>query len=164
MKNRLKISILLLSLSLLTACASTGDLVSAPNVSLRNVEVTDLNFAGQTFVLGFDVTNPNPFPLPVKAVTYGIELNGYRFATGSTRGGFTVPATGDAGFSISVELNLLKTAPQLLYLVRDSLKHDIPYELSGQFGLDIPLTDPVKFSSSGEIRMQVVSRQALKIP
>ena len=62
MKNRLKISILLLSLSLLTACASTGDLVSAPNVSLRNVEVTDLNFAGQTFVLGFDVTNPNPFP------------------------------------------------------------------------------------------------------
>lgn len=164
MTNRLTVTTLFLSLSLLTGCASTGDLFDAPNVSLRNVEVTDLDFSGQTFVLGFDVTNPNPFPLPVKAVSYGIELDGYRFASGSTRGGFTVPASGDAEFAISVELNLLKTAPQLLYLVRDSLKHDIPYTLYGQFGLDIPLTDPVKFTSSGDIRMQAVSRQALKIP
>ena len=63
-----------------------------------------------------------------------------------------------------MQVDLLKTAPQLLYIVKDSLKRDIPYELTGQLGLDIPLTDPVRFSSSGEIRLQAVSRQALKIP
>lgn len=154
----------LATLCLLTACASTGDLVSAPGVSLRNVEIMDVDFTGQTFLLGFDVTNPNPFPLPVSTVSYAVELEGYRFASGSTAGGFTVPASGDADFAISVELNLMRTAPQLLFIVRDSVRRDIPYTLTGKFGLDIPLTEPVRFETSGAIRMQSVSRQALKLP
>ena len=162
MTNRLNLAALLLVTSVLTGCASTGQLIDTPNVSLRNVEVTDLDFSGQTFLLGFDVTNPNAFPLPIKSVSYGVELDGYRFASGATSSDFTVPPSGDAEFAISVEVDLLKTAPQLLYIVRDSLKRDIPYELQGQLGLDIPLTDPVRFSSSGEIRLQAVSRQALK--
>lgn len=164
MKNRLKPAALLLALSLLAGCASTGQLIDTPNVSLRNVEVTDLDFSGQTFLLGFDVTNPNAFPLPIKSVSYGVELDGYRFASGATSSNFTVPAAGDTEFSISVQVDLLKTAPQLLHIVRDSLRRDIPYELQGQLGLDIPLVDPVRFSSSGEIRLQAVSRQALKVP
>ena len=164
MNIRRPVATLLLSLCLLSGCASTGNIVSSPDVNLRNVEVTDLDFSGQTFLLSFDVTNPNPFPLPVSVVSYGVTLNGYSFANGSTNGRFTVPASGDAEFSISVELDLLQTAPQLLYLVRDSLKQDVNYELSGKLGLDIPLTEPVRFQSSGAIRMQAVSRQALKIP
>ena len=164
MKNRLKPAALLLVLSLFAGCASTGQLIEAPNVNLRNVEVTDLDFSGQTFLLGFDVTNPNAFALPIKSVSYGVELDGYRFASGATSSNFTVPASGEAEFSISVEVDLLRTAPQLLYIVRDSLRRDIPYELQGQLGLDIPLLDPVRFSSSGEIRLQAVSRQALKAP
>jgi LEA14-like dessication related protein len=151
-------------LCLLTACASTGDLISTPGVSLRNVEITDIDFTSQTFLLRFDVTNPNPFPLPISTVSYAVELEGYRFASGSTAGGFTVPSSGDAEFAISVELNLMKTVPQLLFIVRDSVRRDIPYTLSGKFGLDIPLTEPVRFETSGAIRMQSVSRQALKIP
>ena len=58
----------------------------------------------------------------------------------------------------------MKTAPQLLFIVRDSVKRDVPYTLRGKFGLDIPLTEPVHFATSGAIRVQVVSRQALKIP
>ena len=151
-------------LCLLTACASTGDLISTPGVSLRNVEITDIDFTSQTFLLRFDVTNPNPFPLPISTVSYAVELEGYRFASGSTAGGFTVPSSGDAEFAISVELNLMKTVPQLLFIVRDSVRRDIPYTLSGKFGLDIPLIEPVRFETSGAIRMQSVSRQALKIP
>ena len=155
---------ILATLCLLTACASTGDLISAPGVSLRNVEITDINFSGQTFLLGFDVTNPNPFPLPVSTVSYAIELDGYRFASGSTAGGFSVPSSGDDEFAISVELDLMKTAPQLLFIIRESVKRDIPYTLKGKFGLDIPMTEPVRFETSGAIRMQSVSRQALKAP
>jgi LEA14-like dessication related protein len=164
MKIRLPVATLLLAFCLLAGCASTGAIVSAPDVTLRNVEVTDLDFSGQTFLLSFGVTNPNPFPLPVGIVSYGVMLDGYNFASGSTQGRFTVPAAGDADFSISVELDLLHTAPQLLYLVHDGLKQDIPYELNGKLDLDIPLTEPVRFQTAGAIRLQAVSRQALKIP
>jgi LEA14-like dessication related protein len=128
------------------------------------VEVTDVGFSGQTFLLGFDVTNPNPFPLPVSSVSYAVELDGYRFASGSTAGGFTVPSAGDGEFAISVELDLMKSSPQLLFTIRESVSRDIPYTLKGKFGLDIPFTEPVRFETSDLIRIQSVSRQALKIP
>lgn len=154
-RNRfLHFSGLALAAGILSACASTGPLISAPGVSLRNVHLTDIDFTGQTFLLGFDVTNPNPFPLPVKTVSYGVELDGYRFATGRTKGGFTVPAQGDGEFEISVELNLLQTAPELLYIVRDGVMRDIPYELTGSLGIDIPFVEPLEFASDGEIRLQ----------
>ena len=44
------------------------------------------------------------------------------------------------------------------------MRRDIPYTLKGKFSLDIPLTEPVRFETSGAIRVQAVSRQALKIP
>jgi len=145
-----------LAACLLVGCASTGNLISTPGVSLRNVQITNIDFSGQTFLLGFDVTNPNPFPLPISTVSYGIELDGYRFATGETAGGFTVPASGDQEFAISVQLDLLKSAPQLLYIVRDANKRNISYELNGQLGVDIPFTTPVSFESTGEIRLQAL--------
>ena len=145
-----------------TGCASTGDLMSAPDVSLRNVEATGLGFSEQSFVLEFDVSNPNPFPLPVESISYGVELDGYRFATGSTLASIEIPASGSTEFAISVDVDLMRTAPQLLYIVRDSLKRDIPYELSGEFGLDIPLVESVRFRTTGAVRMREISRHALK--
>lgn len=138
---------------LLASCASMEQMVSAPGVSLRNVQVQKLDYKAQTFLLGFDITNPNPFPLPVNHVAYGVELDGQHFAGGSASSEFTVAAQSDAEFSISVELNLLRTAPQLLYVVHDGVTQDIPYQLKGEIGVDIPYTKPLAFKSSGEIRL-----------
>jgi len=146
----------------LSACAGVETVISAPGVSLRNVTVTDLDFSSQTFLLGFDVVNPNAFPLPVSGVSYGVELDGQRFASGETTGGFVVPAQGDGEFAISVELNLLKTAPQLLYVIRDGVHRDIPYTLKGRLVIDIPLVKSVEFKSSGEIRLQTTDFKASK--
>lgn len=145
---------LLVAACLLSACASMEQLISAPGVSLRNVQVASLDYSAQMFVLSFDVTNPNTFPLPVKSVFYRVELDGQRFASGETEGSFTVPARSDSEFAISVELDLLRTAPQLLYVVRDGVNRDIPYELNGEFGVDIPFAKAVSFKSSGEIRLR----------
>ena len=54
----------------LSACAATGTIIDSPSVNLTGVEFTSANFRRQTFVLSFDVSNPNPFPLPVKSVAY----------------------------------------------------------------------------------------------
>ena len=138
----------------LGACASLPEsVVSRPDVELRDVQVVGLGFRSQTFLLTFDISNPNPFSLPVNHVTYGVKLDGLRFASGQTESDISVPAAGETQFAISVELDLLNTAPQLLSIVRDGARRDIPYALEGQLGIDIPLTPPVSFRTDGMIRL-----------
>lgn len=141
----------------LSGCASLDNLVSAPSVSLRNVHVADIGLNQQTFLLSFDVTNPNPFPLPVRSIAYGVKLDGHRFASGQAASDFTVPASGDGEFAISVELDLLQTAPELLFIVRNASRRDIPYALEGELGIDIPYARPVSFETTGLIRMQAAN-------
>ena len=137
----------------MAGCASTGALIETPDVSLRNVKVAELDINSQSFVLDFDVINPNPFPLPVRGVSYGVELDGYRFASGKTQGAFTIPASSDGAFAISVDLNLMRTAPALLFIVREGVYREIPYELTGRFDIDIPFAEPVSFRTTGMIRL-----------
>ncbi len=152
MKIHLQIALLTCCLS---ACASLPEiLVHAPSVNLSNVQVVGLGFKSQTFLLSFDVTNPNPFPLPVSHVGYGVKLDGHRFASGQTASEFTIPADGGTSFAISVDLNLLQTAPQLLSIVQDGTRQDISYELVGRFGVDIPLTAAIEYRNSGKIRFR----------
>lgn len=150
----IRIQVILLVFSL-TACASLPqNIVSSPEVKLRGVQVVGLGFQTQTFLLSFDVNNPNPFSLPVSTVGYGLKLDGQRFASGKTVSEFTVPAGGATSFAISVDLNLLQTAPQLLSIVRDGTREDIAYELEGQFGVDIPLLPSINYHNTGVIRFR----------
>lgn len=148
------IAVLLLAGSSLSGCATTlENIVSTPTVELRDVRVVGLGFRNQTFLLSFNVNNPNPFPLPVSGVSYGIRLDGERFASGRTPSEFSVPADGEAEFAISVELDLLQTAPRLLSIVRQGDREHISYDLEGELALDIPFTPPVAYRSSGTIRV-----------
>ncbi len=136
----------------LGACASMPEnLIEKPEVKLRDVQVLGLGFKNQTFLLSFDMHNPNPYPLPVNHVRYGVKLDGQRFASGQAACDISVPAAGDAEFAISVELDLLTTAPRLLSTVRDGVRGDIHYELEGELGIDLPLTPTVSYRTEGAI-------------
>lgn len=138
----------------LAACESFPEnIISSPEVELREVEVVGLGFSSQTVLLSFDIRNPNPFALPVSHVSYGIQLGGQRFASGQTSSDISVPASGTSQFAISVDLDLLNTAPRLLSVIRDSTHAEIPYELEGQLSVDIPFTPPVTYRSSGAIQV-----------
>ena len=144
----------LLAILSLGACASAPTaLVQSPYISLNHVEVQSLGLNSQTVLLGFDVTNPNPFPLPVESLSYGVRLDGHRFASGRTHGEFTVPAQSDTAFAIEVELDLLRTAPRLIHIVRDGAHRDIPYDLTGELSVDVPFAPDVPFETSGTIRL-----------
>ena len=142
----------------LTGCASTmQNLVKSPDVKLSNVQVVGLGLKSQTFLLSFDVHNPNAFALPVRSVSYGVKLDGQRFATGKTPSEFSIPASGETQFAISVDLNLLQTAPQLLSIVRQSAVRDVSYELEGTLAVDIPLAPAVSFRNDGLFRLSAGS-------
>jgi len=152
--RRQTISALVLGLTWLGGCASIPeDAISRPVVELRDIQVVGLGFQAQTFLLTFDINNPNPFPLPLNHIKYGLKLDGQLFASGATPCDMSIPAAGQSDIAISVELDLLSTAPQLLSLVRDGKRRDIPYELKGEFGVDIPLVPTVNYRTNGSIRL-----------
>lgn len=135
----------------LSACASTETLISSPTVNLTSVELTAISLKRQSFDLGFDVDNPNPFPLPVKAVEYRVLFDDERFAGGETEGSFTVPAGGQDAFIISVDIDFINTATQFASLFSKGVPERVNYELRGSLTVDIPFTRPIPFSSTGVI-------------
>ena len=152
--RRWRMLAILAALAGLGACQTMPEnLIEKPEVSLRGVDVVGLGFNAQTFLLTFDISNPNAFALPVNHITYSVKLDGQRFAAGQTPGEIRVPAAGTSQFAISVELDLLNTAPTLLSIVREGVRRDVPYELKGELGIDIPFTPPVTYRSEGAIRL-----------
>ncbi|MGI9234939.1 MAG: LEA type 2 family protein [Woeseiaceae bacterium] len=147
----LPLAVMLLAL---TGCAtSVQELVKSPVVELRAVQVMGLGFNSQTFLLSFDISNPNSYALPVRSVSYALKLDGQRFASGQTPSKFSVPANGGSQFAISVDLDLLSTAPKLLSIVRQSTRDDVGYELDGRLAVDIPLAPTVSYRTTGTIRL-----------
>lgn len=162
MKRQTQLQVCVLFLVGLTVgCASVSEnLISPPNVELTDVEVMDLGFNHQTFLLSFEVDNTNAFSLPVSYVDYGVTLDDQLFASGETVSEFTVPARGNAKFAIRVELDLLRTSPKLLSIVRAGVRQNIPYTLRGSLRINIPLTPPVRYSHSGMLKFSANTTEA----
>jgi len=144
----------LVAVAAMSACAGMDEMISSPAVTLTSIEMTDADFDRQTFLLAFDVSNPNPFPLPIKSLRYRVRLGEQQFASGETQGNFTVPSDGHGEFVISVELNLLKTKSNLFSFIRTGTRRNIDYDLSGSFAVDIPFARSLEFSNSGSIELQ----------
>lgn len=145
----------LLLVAMLGGCAATNEaILVAPSVELTSVELESVSLDRQTFVLGFEVSNPNLFPLPVDEVRYRVMFDEARFADGETRAAFTVPAGGTDTFSISVNLDLLGSAMQVSSLLRGGVPDHVNYRVDGSLSVDIPFARPLPFAASGAIRIQ----------
>lgn len=140
--------------ALLASCATPRVAVQPPDVTLTGVQVRDIGISGQTFLLGFAVSNPNPFPLPVKSIRYTVLLDNQKFAGGETQSDFVVSARGDGEFVIGVEMDLLQSVSQLSTLFRGGLRDTIEYDLNGSLAVDLPFSRPIPFSSSGVIQVR----------
>jgi len=151
--RHLKSTAILATMLLAVGCASLEDVVAPPGVTLRNVHAETLEFDRQTILLSFDVTNPNPFPLPVSRLEYGVWLDGRRFAAGDADSRLQIPAQSDGSFDIRVEMDLLNTVPDLLFVLRDGLDRDLPYRLEGRLHTGLPHARPVKFANAGDVRL-----------
>lgn len=155
MRRIRKYGLIIASVSLLAACQQ-ATLIDRPHVRLHELSVEKIDLDEQTFVLSFDVKNPNPFPLAIREIRYGVKLDGQRFASGESSCELNVAAASDSSFEITVDLNLLRTAPDLLFIVRDGASGAIPYSLEGQFVMDIPTGPEIGFAHTGDIRLSAI--------
>ena len=148
-------SVLLLVMAVLvSACATTETLVAKPSVQLTSVELSKVGISSQIFVLGFEVENPNAFPLPIESVRYRILFDGQKFAGGESPTNFSIPAKGRGTFAMTVETDFLGSAEQITSLLRGGIPEHVEYELQGSLSVDIPLVRPLVFTNSGVIPIE----------
>ena len=82
---------LLIATLLLTACAGVPSRPEPPRVNLAGMTMQEASLFEQRFGLKLRLQNPNDFDLPITALTYELDINDKRFASGVTNRAVTVP-------------------------------------------------------------------------
>ncbi len=133
---------------LLAACAYTH--LEQPDLSVVDVDLVKGDLFQQQLRVRMRVHNPNDVELPVKSITYEVELAGRAFAHGDSMGGFVIPARGDTDFDVSVTAN---AAGALLRLLTSGNQDNAPYRISGKVQLSSGLLRSIPFDHTGTLKL-----------
>lgn len=146
--NPLRTATLATSLCLLAACAYTH--LEQPTLSVVNVEFVKGGLLSQQLRVRMRVQNPNDRALPVRGITYEVELAGQSFAHGDSASEFMVPANGGTEFDVNVTAN---AASALLRLLGSS--EDRPaYRIFGKVKLASGLVRNIPFDHKGVLNLR----------
>lgn len=121
-------------LSGMNGCSLLFNKPKTPEVFISGVRIESLALAEQVLLLKLKVHNPNDYPVPIRDLTYRIEVNDLLFAEGGSAEAVTLPALGDT----EIELRARARSTQLLgQLTRMALRGEssIRYRVSGRLTL-----------------------------
>ncbi len=145
--------ILILSLLLpgLIACSSLVPKLEKPSLSIVNVELLKSDLLEQRLRVRLRVQNPNDRSLPIKGITYAMEVAGEPFAQGVSADSFVVPALGEAEFDMNVTASM---AGALLKLLGrgNSLGDQVEYRMSGKISLSEGFLRSIPFEEKGTFK------------
>ena len=135
--------------SLLAGCATIAPHFERPRLTLSSIEIKDASLAEQRFRVRMHVQNPNGRALPIKGISYTIELAGEELGRGVTADAFTVPAFGEAEFEMLVTTNLAATFWKVLPRLKDSA-HPAEYRLVGKVTTGLAFLHTIPFDEKGQ--------------
>ena len=135
----------------LSGCASTFKL-EAPKLSVVSMKVQSADIFSQRMQIRMLVQNPNDRELPVKGITYRIEVNDAELGQGVADTPFVVPAMGEAEFDMVFTANLATALSQLLS--RKGSAETIDYRLRGEVALSSGLLRHVPFDERGSVKLK----------
>ena len=133
-------------------CSSLVPKLETPDLQIVNVEVLRSDLLQQQLRVRMRVTNPNDRSLPVRSITYRMEVAGEKFAEGESDRDFEVPALGTTEFDVNVTAN---AAGAMLKLLGSGRKLDsIAYRLVGQVKLSSGFLRTIPFEEKGELNLK----------
>ena len=139
------------ALLLATGCASTLKL-EPPHLSVVAMKVQSADIFSQRLQVRLRVANPNDRELPIKGLSYRIEVEGDQLAEGLTDAPFVVPAMGEAEFDMQVTANLAGTLAK--YLMRGSAPEALNYRLVGKVALSSGFLRSIPFDERGSVKLK----------
>ena len=145
---RLLICIALLALA---GCSTLVPKLEAPRLSIVNIEVLKSDLLQQQLRVRMRVQNPNDRALPVRSITYAIEVAGEEFAHGDSDRNFIVPALGETEFDVNVTAN---AAALLLRLAGGGRTREMNYRLVGKVTLSSGLLRNIPFEQKGVLPLK----------
>ena len=95
--------------------------------------------------------DPNNRALPVKGITYMLDVNGQEFAHGESGASFVVPANGEAEFDMNTTAN---TAGTIFSLLQHGTDSPIEYHLAGKVSLSEGFLRSIPFDEHGSFKIQ----------
>jgi LEA14-like dessication related protein len=134
----------------LAGCALFAPHVQHPNLSVVGVEVADAQLLEQRFRVRVRVQNPNDRALPVRGLSFTMELAGEDFGYGESANAFTVPPLGEAEFDTFVTTHLATTLFRILPRLKDSAR-PLEYRVVGKVATDLVLLRSIPFDQRGTI-------------
>lgn len=135
----------------LAGCASALKL-EAPQLSVISMKVQSADIFSQRMLVRMRVMNPNARELPVKGISYRIEVNDAELAQGLTDTAFVVPAMGEAEFDVQVTANLATALTQLLS--RKGSSDTLDYRLVGSVALSSGFLRRIPFDERGSVKLK----------
>jgi LEA14-like dessication related protein len=135
----------------LAGCASTLKL-ETPRLSVISMKVQSADLFSQRMLVRMRVVNPNTRELPVKGISYRIEVNDAELAQGLTDTPFVVPALGEAEFDVQVTANLATALSQILS--RKGSSDTLDYRMVGNVSLSSGFLRRIPFDERGSVKLK----------
>ena len=134
----------------LGGCSLIIPKLEKPTLSVVDVQLLKGDLWHQELKVRMRVQNPNDRQLPVKGLSYELDVDGQEFAHGMSADSFVVPAHGEAEFDLSVSANMASLLVKMLGQGGDSLD----YQLTGKISLSAGLLRSFSFNEHGSFKLR----------
>jgi LEA14-like dessication related protein len=135
----------------LGGCATALQL-EAPKLSVVSMKMQSADIFSQRMLVRMRVMNPNSRALPIKGITYRIEVNDAELAEGASNTPFEVPAMGEAEFDVQLTANLASALAQ--FLSRKGSQDKLDYRLVGSVALSSGFLRRIPFDERGSVDLK----------
>lgn len=115
---------LLVLIALISACASWSPSYEKPQVNITSFSLApESDGLAPRFIIGLQIINPNRNALPLKGMSYSVEVENNRVLSGATPDLPRVPGYGMADFTIEASPDLLGSARLINRLLSGNKKN-----------------------------------------
>ena len=136
--------------ALLAGCAAP---LQKPEISLAGVELVGIGLVEQRLLLELRIRNPNDVDLPVKALSFDLDLDGQPFAKGASEQPVTIARQAEAQLDVKVVSRFGEVLKQLR-AARQNGK--LGYRVHGR--VELEGSGSVAFDRSGEVPLASLER------
>lgn len=131
-------------------CATLKQFIQKPTVEYKGMSIKEMSLFDGSFILNFNVTNPNPIGVPIQQINYDLKINGQNFFRGNLDKKSSLPASGSAVVELPVELSYMDFFKSIVdFPNKDQLEFDvtgsvlvygfsIPFHATGTFPVPKP--------------------------